>query len=408
VNRNESRIRGAACCRALAVIAALTLPACDQDESRVPPRPVTRDSAGVRLVEIANLAALELEEWRVSASPTVTIGANDGEPGHDLFGVRGAGVLSDGRIVVGDGTTGQLRFFSENGALVATSGRIGSGPGEFRALLWLQVLPGDTIVTYDYMLRRVTRFSADGEPARSYDIAPPTDAGYPEPRGAVNDGSIVFVPGFDRRFGQGERRDTVPFFLYDDDGTLVGPVASFPGREEFFARMGEAAYRSEVPFGRDVLAAAGADLIAIATNDTYAISLFDPSGRLRGIVRAAIAGAPVGPRELEHWKEEKLARLPDERRQRFAIFYEDLPARSTHPPFTALQVDRSGLLWIGRPSRRQDRNTWDVFGQGGDPVARIEMPSNLKVLDIGPDHVLALARDGADREVIVVYSVQRQ
>lgn len=369
---------------------------------------MVHDSAGVRIVQIAQLEELELPVWSVAGDPVVIIGDAEGQPGHDLFGVRGGGVLSDGRIVVADGTSAQLRVFSPGGELVARIGRKGRGPGEFEALLWLQVVGGDTVYAYDYGLRRVSVFTSEGALAKSYGIAPPTEAGFPEPRGVLSNGSIVFVPGFDRRFGVGERRDTVPFFLYDRNGALVGRIAAFPGREEFFARYGEAAMRSEVPFGRDVLSAAGDDRILIGATDSYALSLFDASGALEVVIRAGVRARPVRASEVEAWKRGKLSALPAERRRLMQPLYEALPARETHPAFGAVAVDDGGMVWVERMVLQEGpSSTWEVFDASGEPAARVRLPAGLMVLEIGAGHVLALARDAEGREAVVLYALRR-
>ena len=82
--------------------------------------------------------------WNESTAWTVgpellRIGANDALPGHSLFRVRMAIADPDGRVLVADGGTNEVRIFDASGTLVATLGGSGQGPAEFRMLsaIWL-------------------------------------------------------------------------------------------------------------------------------------------------------------------------------------------------------------------------------------------------------------------------------
>src|SRR5690606_23536502 len=90
-----------------------------------------------------------------------------GEPGHDLHRVATAVRLGDGRVLVANTGSGEVRFFGADGTLLRTVGREGEGPGEFRALSRLYVLPGDSLLATDVSLDRLTVFDAQGAVART-------------------------------------------------------------------------------------------------------------------------------------------------------------------------------------------------------------------------------------------------
>ena len=73
------------------------------------PRSVVRDSAGVTIVENGRPAPDSRLGWQVSATPTVSIGVSEGDPNYELFGVTGATRLSDGRTVVANGGSNELK-----------------------------------------------------------------------------------------------------------------------------------------------------------------------------------------------------------------------------------------------------------------------------------------------------------
>jgi len=228
-------------------------------------------------------------------------------------------------------------------------------------------------------------------------------------RGVFAHGEFVFDPGFNRFFGQGERRDTIPFIRYDRSGGILDTLAILPGREDYFAQGGSGAVRSEVPFGRDVFVAVGPSGAAIGTNDLYEVSLFDSTdGRLTSLLRARPASRPVTEDDVGAWKEGRLALVPDEFRDMVEVVHEQLPTRSTYPAFTALHIDASGFVWIRDTVGPNDAEAvWIVFAPDGAPSARVRMPPDLEVVAIGADRILTTGRDEFDREIVRVYVLNR-
>lgn len=101
--------------------------------------------------------------WTLSPSPIVQIGVVTGEASQQLSQVMGAVRLSDGRIVVLDGDSRELRFFSPEGAHLLSVGGQGQGPGEFSRPTRLSLQPGDTLRVYDFSGERLSFFSPRGE-----------------------------------------------------------------------------------------------------------------------------------------------------------------------------------------------------------------------------------------------------
>ena len=122
---------------------------------------VERDSAGIHGVE--NLGG---PTWADGAgwtmSEIVRIGSVGGDSDYVFGAISGLAVLSDGRIVVGDGAARELRFFSPNGVHQRTVGRRGSGPGEYNELSGVLVTPGDTLLVPDRRNPRMNRVAPDG------------------------------------------------------------------------------------------------------------------------------------------------------------------------------------------------------------------------------------------------------
>lgn len=107
------------------------------------PLAVRRDSAGIQIVENRDPAWPSGQGWRIADTPFVQVGAQEGDPQYQFSEVRGVLRLDDGRLVVGDGESRQLRFYSADGVFDLASGRQGGGPGEFGRLGWVGRYRGD-------------------------------------------------------------------------------------------------------------------------------------------------------------------------------------------------------------------------------------------------------------------------
>ena len=135
--------------RILAAIATLATAACQQDLDRDEPTqgadlPTSevRDSAGILITENARPADGSRLGWRIGPEPTVTIGAVEGEDPYLFQWVRSAFRISDGRIVVANGGTEEIRVFTATGTHLLSWGGRGQGPGDFGSLSMAGPWPG--------------------------------------------------------------------------------------------------------------------------------------------------------------------------------------------------------------------------------------------------------------------------
>lgn len=96
-------------------------------------------------------------EWRL-AGPIEEIGVAEGEAALELHDVTDALRLPDGRVVLLDAASAELRMYDSDGAFLLRAGGRGEGPGEFRRPARIRLVGGDVILVEDPVLRRSTRF----------------------------------------------------------------------------------------------------------------------------------------------------------------------------------------------------------------------------------------------------------
>ena len=153
--------------RIVAAVVALMAMACER-ERRSPAGLGTqiRDSAGICVVENARPDEGSRLDWRIGPEPAVSIGELEGEEPYLLHLAMDATRLSDGRIVVVNAGTRQLRVFDGSGTHVATWGGEGEGPGEFGEVSSIAPLRDDSVIAWGRWDATMTVFDRGGKFAR--------------------------------------------------------------------------------------------------------------------------------------------------------------------------------------------------------------------------------------------------
>lgn len=122
-------------------------------------------------VELPERSSIE-RRLSVDSAPSWEVGGTLDDPNLEFDhrnGLLGAAYSASGRLAVFDGHRIQV-FLRANGAPMLV-GRRGSGPGEFRSLSAGCFTRGDTLVAYDFGLRRVSVVSGDGKVVRQFGVS---------------------------------------------------------------------------------------------------------------------------------------------------------------------------------------------------------------------------------------------
>lgn len=367
-----------------------------------------RDSAGVAIVENQDPAWTEETRWEVGSTPEVTIGATEGGYDYLFDEILGAARLSDGRLVVLNGGTAELRFFSGTGEFISAAGGSGGGPGEFNRIPTQMLLgPGDTISVLEMPASRVVRFDGSGTyiDRRELDRALATAQ---VPAGSFSEGVSILSGG----------------------GFMV-PVHEIPPRPEpvghrrpggYLAVSGTGQTRlmepfpyndfSSIAFGRSSLFGIGSQGIALGDNETYEVSIYSPEGGLKRRVRNLRPNRPVQPEDVAARRERLVqsGRSPEQASD-WAKDFDEADLADTFPAFSALLIDRLGCLWVRHPHPMQaDEDTpigWDVYDPNGIFLGELSLPIGLFLHDVGEDYLLGVRYNELDVETVELYGLTR-
>jgi hypothetical protein len=376
-----------------------------------------RDSAGIVIAESSALPPPGAGGWVLDQQPYQSIGTFQGDTLYQLYQVSGGARLSDGRILLSDNGSFQLRLFGPDGTAVGSWGREGEGPGEFQSIRVVGALEGDTVVVLDGRLRRIHLFHPDlgflGQSTIDEEVGMTFfSTGMFGNGDIVFGGGLTFGPGGDTPT-EGLSRSDTPYRAATLEGSLAADFGTVPGPEIFVqTRGGGGEYfisASVIPFGRGPAAHARGDRLFLGSTDTYEIRGYDPTGRLDRIVRVLQPLAPVSSQELDRFIEERVIELDDPSgAPELRSSLRDMPTPGTMPAYRALVLDSEGFLWVEdflKPGERL--RSWTIFDGEGVPRTRLSLPSDNRVLEIGRDYLMAVFEDPLGVEYLRMFSLHR-
>ena len=280
----------------LAVVIAIGCTATDGDRARS----TSRDSLGVLIVENRSPASAEAP-FTLDSTPIIDLGHDAGTTRMKNSADSCFRCVSDGRVVVGNGGTRELRVFDPQGQWLHSIGREGEGPGEFRGFARFHIGAGDTLYINDMRLRRLSVFSPDGNFQRSMLLQAPTEMTGLRTAGVLLDGRVIARTqrGFTSQAKEGIRRDTVSVLVFDGAGRLNDTVGQYPGREEWIIRSEKSVSISDWPFGKDIVTLTHQSLIIAGTTDSPELLTLQADGTLVRIVRWAASDLPVTAADID-------------------------------------------------------------------------------------------------------------
>jgi len=360
-------------------------------------------------------------DWRVSAEPTVVIGGSDEREGYLLQQVADAKRLSDGRIVIADGGSSEISFYDPLGTHLTTVGGPGEGPGEFRGLMQIQRLPGDTLLVLSRQ-PGLTWLSPQGEYVRSMKMSLNQVASLPcrISEGGwqlLPDGSLLailadnFAPTDCGPEPPSPYRESGLIVRSTSLGGTFDTLGIFPATERNTPN-----YRA---YGKLLVIAVGPDRVYAGDTGAREIPVLDFQGDTLLVYSTPWEARPIPPE----------AKRDDIRRFEYpdgTVYVGDAYLYPEHYPlFGRLLADRSGYLWVMSypilpepiPSWRLETAysflvgeggaEWRVLGPEGQLAAELRTPSGLFPLEIGEDYVLGVSRNELDVQAVQLHALVR-
>lgn len=394
---------------AAALVAALAGPvACDTRPEGAAGAPAVRDSAGIRIVDVAARVE-ELPVRSLEAAPELVLG--DGGPdGVEFYRVAGVAHLSDGTVVVADNGSRQLRFFGPDGRRLWDVGGRGGGPGEFEQIDGLFKLVGDSVAAWDPRQYRLTVWGPDGRLVRTVHPTPPPAGSFFPVLGVLNNGSFLAGSGLDIGSvfsqGTGVRQPSTTVVRYGPDGARMDTLGRYPADEQFVWVNESGFSLRRLPFGKRLLIAVGGDRVYVMSGAHYEVLGLTPAGRTELILRRTENPIPVVEEDIQRYRDRRLEEAGDEERAAEERRLASLEYPTHKAPVTDLVATAQDSLWVREADRGPSRTvTWTVYGPDGLPTAKVRSPAGLRIRSVDTGRVLGIESDDLGREMVVVYRI---
>ncbi|MBW3656900.1 MAG: hypothetical protein KY444_12440 [Gemmatimonadetes bacterium] len=321
--------------------------------------------------------------------------------------ITGIDVDSRGRVYVADWFAARVIVLGPDGDVVRSIGRKGLGPGEFRGIRGVQVLPGDSVLVYDPGAARLSVFPPDADDP-SYTVNLGAALGGPEPfslrRVAGESAYVALIRPQFTPDATSPRHDEIR--ALNLDGTpRGGALRSFPSRS--FLRTGGPGSGYSVmpnPFGRQVFFAVAPDGgIHLVWNDSIAVETIDLSGNRVGGFTISYSAPPVSNEDVD----EAVRELPPRMAAAFRpVLADSVPRR--WPAVLACVADEKGRLWLRLSGSDAEQSEWAAFDADGRYRTSVFLPADVEVMAVKDDRLYGVSRSELGVPQVVVFGVSAQ
>jgi hypothetical protein len=391
-----------------AVRAALWVPWLCACAGRSAPGTVERhDSVGVDIVESRAAAWGATSPWSIDSVPALDLARRGAGPSYQFSRVEDATRLADGRLVVLDGDSHQVRFYGSDGAFQHALGQDGDGPGDFRRVSDVFAFRGDSVVVFDSWLRRATILDDEGGLGRVVTFPKDLQSPHLHPLGSGAFLALAWSLGEFAKIS-GDYRTRYAVERISADGEVGDTLAVIPAWNGHKEGVGDRYIDYAPIFPVAGVVAVNRDAIVMGAGDVMEFSRYSPEGALTQIVRVPSLDEPLSAGEIAA-ERASLLRPSSTAAARQRV--ESFPAPPLRPAYHDLQLDPGGHVWAAgyhSPRRqRDDPTTWHVFGKDGAWLGDLVTPSRFQVFEIGEDYVLGVRRDSLDVEDVEVLPLRR-
>ncbi|HEX2168029.1 MAG TPA: 6-bladed beta-propeller [Longimicrobiales bacterium] len=334
--------------------------------------------------------------------PVLLIGADESRDGHLLHRVTTVVRHEDGRILLANSGSGEVRVFSPDGELVRSFSRSGSGPGEhqFLARLWLA---GDTIITYDPLAERLNYWSIEGELLSDARFAD----GPHHLRHRVETGRFVSAPVSQQPFAKGTSRIDSSAVSLVSPGLRAISVVTAPAQTRFGATLPDGGtIFTPLPLEPQLSVAANERQIIVGYGGDTVVSRYGADGSLLGQVPLPMRSEALSEQAKSAWQETMFERVSADERAQMERYLASLPYSADLPVFDRILVDDEDRIWVRQfhvPGR--DSTTWSVVDPDGERFAVVRAPAAADIRHISHGHAVGILSRADGAEQVAVWRI---
>lgn len=349
------------------------------------------------------------ESWTISDVPTTSIGLVEGDSAYLFQRIVDAHFTGNGSIIVADGGLLVLREYDQNGTFVAQLGGRGNGPGEFRSVRGIWIIPPDSVGAWDSSSLRLTFFGGGRTAARTVSLEA-ANAAVGVARldflaGRLHDGSLVIGSV---ALAESLGPDRITIELISPIGEHIGRLGETTGLVR--ARLAERV-NGPIPFSPYPYVATYRDVVYHTNGAEPLVKAWSPGGE------RTIA---FPPHDYDVGREWAAVTTEVENRmiEPFVRAIATAPRPDVIPHLAGLLIDDAGRIWAKRYDPLADSiwlrgqgaggtATWWVADSAGDLIATVQAPAGFEPLQIEGTRVLGMSVDSLGVERVEVRTLSK-
>ncbi len=345
----------------------------------------------------------------IDATARLVISGDD-TAAQQLYQVSGAALLPSGRIALSSSGTQSVLLFDSAGSRIASFGRRGEGPLEFRTLAGLWRASDSSVLVADPGRSQVTVLSNELEYIRREQLDVGSYSRWPAVIG-VTDASIIAINGqvFERgQMGVGVVRPPFEFLQFSATGRLIETILRLPGAEFFVPTRHGAQTTQAVPFGRNLLYAVGVGTLATLDTDDAMLRLQSIASSSASVVAVPLSQAKVTSAKIAEFKKQRRDEARSATQRRVAQELDQVPFPKLFPIADRMLIGQDGSVWIREyPSSTGDVAHWLTLTPDRKRFCSVALPRGFRLLDASTAKLLGVISDADDLESVVLYRLGR-
>ena len=280
---------------------------------------------------------------------------------------------SKGRVYVKDENTRGVIALGSELTYLRTLGRAGEGPGEFRHVSTVQVLPGDSVFVYDRNLNRNTVFGPGSGEAANVQRLP--GISYQDVY-RIPDGFLAVYSAPYQASGEDIGVNGAWLLRLRQDGSVVDSLFSFPPKVNLVYRRGDPrgggiVSTSSHPFShKPFVRIVGGNHPAVVYASSLALDVTTID------IETGVETAFSFPTTPMNVTPEELTSEVEKKSTRFASMLRD-GTPYTWPPLIGMIADDNGTIFLG--IRTTDRAIWEwaMFRSDGTHLGSVALPAGF-------------------------------
>lgn len=372
------------------------------DEAEGPAHVVSRESDGI-----------ETRNWTVDGTPDVEIGVVDGDSAYLFSQITGLERLRDGRILVVDQVSRELRFFDEGGRHLRSVGGSGEGPGEYLRPRLLRQLPDDTLLVWDDDLRRLSLLDVDGGWIEILDTRVQNAPVEPRPWAAFDDGTLLTsFPGetSPESVEDGEiLQDTFRLWTLLPGSGVRQPFADRPAALWQYIDHPTRPEMLLIPFTTTPRFAVAGSVAAITFGTHPGVQLMDQGGDVVREMSVDRPPRPVLQADIDRVSELSRRDLDPNDQPLARRRMDALPYPETMPRYDRVMRTEDDRIWARHFFAEGDEApVWDLFTMSGEFLGTLTTPEGLEVYQVGSDWILGVHFDELDLPIVRMHRIRTE